>query len=140
MFDVYVVLYFSFLNKQDKKLYKSRHNGIYSHCEISEESKVRIEASQNVLSKKRLTKEGKERKERMLEKLFIIKKKTRLYLSVYSSSLQLMKRYVKIFQQAEPAVFRIHGEQLDVFEEFLISFIKSEVLKEVFQQIIESAG
>ena len=128
MFDVYVVLYFSFLNKQDKKLYQSRFNGIYSRHEISEESKARIEASQNVLSKKRLTKEGKERKERILEKLFIIKKKTRLYLSVYSSSLQLMKRYVKIFQQAKPAVFRIHGEQLDIFEEYLINFIKPEVL------------
>ena len=137
MFDVYVVLYFSFLNKQDKKLYKSRLNGIYSHREVSEETKARIEASQNVLSKKRLTKKGKER---ILEKLFVTKKKIRLCLSVYSSSLQLMKRNVKIFQQAEPAVFRIHGEQLDVFEEFLISFIKSEVLKEVFQQIIESVG
>ena len=77
------------------------------------------------MSKKRLTKKGKER---ILEKLFVTKKKIRLCLSVYSSSLQLMKRNVKIFQQAEPAVFRVHGEQLDVFEEFLISFIKSEVL------------
>ena len=78
MFDVYVVLYFSFLSKQDK-LYKSRLNGIYSHREISEESKARIEASRNVLSKKRLKNEGKERKERILEKLFVTKKKTRLY-------------------------------------------------------------
>ena len=39
-----------------------------------------------------------------------------------------MKRYVKIFQQAKPAVFRIHGEQLDIFEEYLINFIKPEVL------------
>ena len=75
--------------------------------------------------------EGNERKERILGKLFVTKKKTRLYLSVYSSSLQLMKRYVKIFQQAEPVVFRIHGEQLDVFKEFLINFIKLEVLATV---------
>ena len=39
-----------------------------------------------------------------------------------------MKRYLKIFKQAEPAIFRIHGEQLDVFKEFLINFIKLEVL------------
>ena len=39
-----------------------------------------------------------------------------------------MKRYLKIFKQAEPAIFRIHGEQLDVFKEFLINFIKPEVL------------
>ena len=39
-----------------------------------------------------------------------------------------MKRYVKVFQQAEPAVFRIYGEKLDVFKQFLINFIKPEVL------------
>ena len=82
MFDVYVVLYFSFLNKQDKKLYQSRFNGIYSRHEISEESKARIEASQNVLSKKRLTKEGKERKERVLEKIFLQKRKP-VYIQVF---------------------------------------------------------
>ena len=99
-------------------------NGIYSHHEISEESKAHIEASQNVLSKKGFIKEGKER---IREKLFVKKKKTCLYQSVYSSSLQLMKRYVKIFQQAEPAVFRIHREELDIFKEFLINFIEPEV-------------
>ena len=55
-------------------------NGIYSHHEISEESKAHIEASQNVLSKKRFIKEGKERKERILEKLFV-KKKENLFIS-----------------------------------------------------------
>ena len=40
MFDVDVVLYFLFLNKQEKKLYKSRLRGIYSRREISEESKA----------------------------------------------------------------------------------------------------
>ena len=55
-------------------------NGIYSHREISEESKAHIEASQNVLSKKRFIKEGKERKERILEKLFV-KKKENLFIS-----------------------------------------------------------
>ena len=102
MFDVCLILYFSFVNKQGKKLYKSRLHGIYFCRETSKESKARVEASQNVLSKKRLTKKGKER---ILKKLFVTKKKTRLYLSVYSSSLQLMKKYVKIFKQRERAVF-----------------------------------
>ena len=41
-----------------------------------------------------------------------------------------MRKYVKIFQQAEPAIFRIHTEQVDVFTEFLTNFIKPEVLSE----------
>ena len=57
-------------------------------------------------------------------------KKTRLYMSIYSSALQVMRKYIKKFQQAEPAIFRIYTEQVDVFTEFLTNFIKPEVLFE----------
>ena len=39
-----------------------------------------------------------------------------------------MKKFVKIFQPAEPAVYRKHTEQLNVFMEFLIDFVKPEVI------------
>ena len=39
-----------------------------------------------------------------------------------------MKRFVKVIQQEEPAVYRIHTEQLNVFMEFLIDFVKPEVI------------
>ena len=42
-----------------------------------------------------------------------------------------MRKYVKIFQQTEPSIFRIHTEQVDVFTEFLTNFIKPEVLSEL---------
>ena len=41
-----------------------------------------------------------------------------------------MRKYIKIFQQAEPAIFRIYTEQADVFTEFLTNFIKPVVLSE----------
>ena len=41
-----------------------------------------------------------------------------------------MRKYVKIVQQAEPTIFRIHTKQVDVFTEFLTNFIKPEVLSE----------
>ena len=39
-----------------------------------------------------------------------------------------MKKFVKVFQQEEPAVYRIHTEQLNVFMGFLIDFVKREVI------------
>ena len=51
-------------------------------------------------------------------------------MSIYSSALQVMRKYIKIFQQVEPAIFRIHTKQVDVFTEFLTNFIKPEVLFE----------
>ena len=40
-------------------------------------------------------------------------------MSIYSSALQVMRKYVRIFQQAELAIFRIDTEQVDIFTEFL---------------------
>ena len=103
---------------------------IYSHHNLSDLVKTRIGAHQNELKWKKLTKAGKERKDRIVQKMIADKKKTCLYMRAYYPALQVMRKYVKIFQQAEPAIFRIHTKQVDVFTEFLTNFIKPEVLSE----------
>ena len=80
-------------------------NTIYSQHKLSDEVKTRIGAHQNELKRKKLPKAGKERKDRIVQKAIVDEKKTPLYMSIYSSALQVMRKYVKIFQQAEPAVF-----------------------------------
>ena len=103
-------------------------NTIYSHHKLSDEVKTLIGAHQNELKRKKLTKAGKERKDRIVQKVIVDEKETRLYMSIYSSALQVMRKYVKIFQHAEPAIIRVHTEQVDVFTEFLTNFKKPEVL------------
>ena len=49
-------------------------------------------------------------------------------MSFYSAAPMTMKKFVKIFQQEELAVYRIHTEQLNLFMEFLIDFVKPEVI------------
>ena len=49
-------------------------------------------------------------------------------MSFYSTALKTIKKFVKVFQQEELAVYRIHTEQLNVFMEFLIDFVKPEVI------------
>ena len=53
---------------------------------------------------------------------------TKLQMSLYSTALMTMKKFVKVFQQEEPAVYRIHTEQLNVLMKFLIDFVKPEVI------------
>ena len=74
MFDVYAIFYFSFLRKEDKKLYKSILNTIYSHHKLSDEVKTRIGAHQNELKWKKLMKAGKERKDRIVQKVIVDEK------------------------------------------------------------------
>ena len=130
MFDALVVFYFPFLSPDHWKLYKSRLDAIYKQQQVSEVSQKEIEKSQSYLKKKNLTKDGKERKERIYKKLFFTKRKTRLQMSLFTAALLTMKRYVKVFQQNEPAIYRIYPEQLNVFREFLVDFIKPEVITE----------
>ena len=129
-FDILIVLYHSFLSDDDSKLYKSRLDTIYTRRKVTEESKKVIKKQQAFLKnkKKNLTKDGKARKERICEKLFQTKAKTKLQMSLYSPALMKMKMFVKVFQQEEPAVYRIYTEQLNVFVEFLIDFVKPEVI------------
>ena len=123
MFDLYAVFYFSYLRK-------SMLNTICFHHKLSDEVKTGIGAHQNELKWKKLTKAEKERKDRIVQKVIADEKKRCLYMSIYSSALQVMRKYVKIFQQAEPTIFRIHTEQVDVFTEFSTNFIKAVVLSE----------
>ena len=46
---------------------------------------------------KKLKKAGKERKYRIVQKVIADEKKTRLYMSIYSSVIQVMRKYIKIF-------------------------------------------
>ena len=71
-------------------------NTIYSH-KLSDEVETHIGAHQNELKWKKLKKAGKERKDRIVQKVIADEKKTRLYMSIYSSALQVMRKYVKIF-------------------------------------------
>ena len=72
----------------------------------------------------------KERKDRIVQKVIVDEKKTRLYMSIYSLVLHVLRKYIKIFQQAEPAIFRIYTKQVDVFTEFLANFIKPDMVFE----------
>ena len=77
MFDVYAIFYFSFLRKEDKKLYKSILNTIYSHHKLSDEVKTHIGAHQNELKRKKLTKAREEKKDRIVQKVILDEKKTK---------------------------------------------------------------
>ena len=106
MFDVYAIFYFSFLRKEDKKLYKSMLNTIYCHHKLSDKVKTRIGAHQNKLKRKKITKAVKET-DKIVHKVIVDENKIRLYMSIYSSALRVMRKYVKVFQQAKPAIFRV---------------------------------
>ena len=59
-------------------------NTIYSHHKLSDEVKTCIGAHQNESKRKKLTKAGKERKDRIVQKVIVDEKKTHLFMRIYS--------------------------------------------------------
>ena len=128
--DALVVFYFSFLSKEDKSLYQSRLQLIYEKL-TDEDGISALKTLQGSFNKKKQHAEaGRKRKSSITEKLFHTRKETCLQLSLYSSALVYLKQYVMLFQQAEPAIHKLHDNQVRVIREFLACFIKPEILSQ----------
>ena len=82
-----------------------------------------ISKVQSKLGKKKFTEDGSNRKKRIIKKIFYCRKKTLLQFTLFSKMLEIMKRYVLLFQQNEPASFRIFPEQIVLFREFVSYFV-----------------
>ncbi|GFO36923.1 hypothetical protein PoB_006342800 [Plakobranchus ocellatus] len=75
---------------------------------------------------KSLNKDNRDRKQRIIERLFTNFTKTSLILNFYSSALPMLKEYVCQFQCVEPMVHKMHDFQVSTTRKFLASFIKPE--------------
>ncbi|GFO19065.1 hypothetical protein PoB_004557000 [Plakobranchus ocellatus] len=75
---------------------------------------------------KSLNKDNRDRKQRIIERLFTNFTKTSLILNFYSSALPMLKEYVYQFQCVEPMVHKMHDFQVSTTRKFLASFIKPE--------------
>ena len=93
--------------------------------------KKRDKMIQKVCHKKSLTKAGKERKERIVEKLLFNRKKTEIQLNFYVTILPLFKSFVLVFEQKEPMMHRIHDELTSVVCYFFACLLKIQILADI---------
>ena len=128
MFEVYKVFYFAFLKKADKPVYQEVFDQVLEKADCSEEAKERVRVIIKELEAKRMTDDGKARKERIVEKILIQEKRMKLVLNFYVSVLAMLKRYVCVFQGSQTLVHKLHDKQLEIFTQFLACFIKPEHL------------
>ena len=126
LFKLYQVFYFAFLLKSRKKDYVDIVVEVSKSLHISTESSKRIREILNKLASKKLTDDGKNRKQRIIEKLIFQKMKTKLQLSFYIAVLPLLKRYVCLFQGRNTLIHLVHEKQVQLFTDFLGCFIKNE--------------
>ena len=98
---------------------------------VFQEAKTDVLKVQLKLGKKKLAEDGSNQKNRIIKKIFYCRKKTLLQCSLFSKVLEIMKRYVLLFQKNEPAIFRIFPEQLVLFREFVSYFVRPEIIDKI---------
>ena len=117
----------SFLNADDKNLYRKRLDDTYNRLKFSQATKSEILKVQTKLGEKKAYRrwiELKKKKKKIIKKLFYSCKKTLLQCIAV---LEIMKRYVLLVQQNGPAIFRLFPEQLVLFREFVLHFVRPEI-------------
>jgi len=128
LWDAFVVFYFGFLSQADRTHYLSRVVEVYHRRHVDTKAKERIRQIHDVLKKKNMTKDGKARKERILQRVFHKKKLMRLILMFYTSVFPLLKKYVLLFEMKAPLIHKLNDQQVDLVREFMACFVKPEKL------------
>ncbi|KAI9525188.1 hypothetical protein NQZ68_009396 [Dissostichus eleginoides] len=137
MLPAYKVLYFGFLNRADQNLYMDILEEIYKDHGVGERAKARIQFFHQDLRKKGMTQVGKDRKERVVKKLWFESLNTNLHLSVYLGVLPILKEYVMVFQGSQTLVHKLHDKQLEVVTSFMACFVKAEHLHTTPKKLVE---
>ena len=137
MLPAYKVLYFGFLSQADQTLYEDVLQEIYKDHSVGEWAKARIQYFHQDLCKKGMTQVGKDRKERVVKKLWFKSRNTNLQLSVYLGVLPILKEYVMVFQGSQTLVHKLHDKQLGVVTNFMACFIKVEHLHTTPKKLME---
>ncbi|KAH3872469.1 hypothetical protein DPMN_035685 [Dreissena polymorpha] len=137
LIDAYSVFYYAFLSKSEQKKYTSLYKGILERRQVSQASKEALERMHSRVSKKKMTSEGKERKQKVLQKLFTDRTVTRMMLGIYMSSLLLLKDYAVLFQKKAPMIHVLNDEQLRLVRNFIGYFVKPQCVPSTAKKLSE---
>ncbi|GFS25320.1 hypothetical protein ElyMa_001684600 [Elysia marginata] len=88
-----------------------------------------------LLSQKKGTKEGRQRKESIIKALFFTSEDTRLQLQVFSAVLIIFKEYVCLFQTKAPMAHKLHDMQMECVRKFVCCLMKPEHIPTNLQKL-----
>ena len=125
----------SFAKGEDRDKFDRYKQNIIKKKELSEESVKKLEDIDTYLRRKPLTVDGKERKARVIDRLFRGRLRTRLLLGIYIGVLDQLKQYVMVFQRKDPHIHLLNDQQAELLRGFLALFIKPECMPQSTKQL-----
>ena len=131
MVDAFYLFYVSWLEPNLCYSYKDEIQASYNKYNINEIGVNKIKNIIKTFKKKTLTEDGRERKQRIVEKLVHKHKSLLLISNSYTTILPLFKSMVLVLEQKEPQVHKLHDMMVNNLRSFLACFIKYEVIKNI---------
>ena len=135
MIDAFYLFYYSWLNRELLDTYKDDIQHIFDNYNLNEISIKRIKEINKSFSKKNLTEDGKDRKQRIIAKIIYEHKILILTANCYTTILPIFKSLVLVFEQKEPQIHKIHDMMVNNLRTFLTCFMKHEVIKDLSAKI-----
>ena len=129
MFDAFTVLYAAWLPKDVKSSHMDAVNQLVAS--VSSAGQKRITEIRKACEKRVWSKDGRRRKQRIAEKIFMQRDLTLSLLHMYCSILPIFKSAILSFEQKVPMVHRIHDDIIDVTKKFLSVFLCPEKIADL---------
>lgn len=137
LMDAFMLFYSAFLGKEEKEKYRYINQEIIHRKGISGNALKTLAGIIQALSKKVMTVDGRERKRRIVEHLFLARLRTKLLLHIYAGVLEQLKAYVMLYQSKEPLIHTLNDEQVKLLRQFLALFIKPEVIPSSSKRLVQ---
>ncbi|KAH3781776.1 hypothetical protein DPMN_159680 [Dreissena polymorpha] len=135
LLDAYTVFYVSFAKGEERAKFDRYRQNIITKRSLSEAAKKSLDNIDTYLKTKIMTADGKERKAKIIDRLFRGRLRTRILLSIYVGVLHQLKEYVMVFQRKEPHIHLLNDQQVDLLKCYLGFFIKPETMPKTVQEL-----
>ena len=136
MFDAFTVLYAAWLTKDVKSSHMNVANQLVAS--VSSAGQMRIVEIRKACEKWVWSKDGRSRKQRITEKIFMQRDQTLCLLHMYCSILPIFKSATLTFEQKVPMVHRIHDDDIDVTKKFLSPFLCPEKITDLSASVLKT--
>ena len=123
LFDLYLIFYSAFLPVHLRAKYTHLIDNLMKKFP-THGARQRVREILSIMRGKSMTPEGKQRKQRIINRLFEEQQKTLLQLDFYQASMFSLKCFVEDLQKKEPSIHRLHELHLSTARRFLSNFIE----------------
>ncbi|KAL5016272.1 hypothetical protein ScPMuIL_005861 [Solemya velum] len=124
--DYLTIYYAAFLTDEEKARYSPLFDQIFKSHDVSKEAQAAITLLQFAQEKQQKSQTSHDRKDRILNALFINRTETIAMLNLCRGLLSIFQEYVKKFQTEAPQIHILHEQMVDITKTFMAIFIKPE--------------